>query len=628
MSTTPTDKKDLKPWRLGKTKAPSFTRLEQILEARHQPWVSYSIKAKNDRMPISYSQRQLEDSIDALPDDERALALFSACVHGDLEIAKAIWERRGPFDIEYEMGAAQIFINDEPTYALTKAMHSLTNVRSRQELAELYEWMPTVGLGFMVGVGTPSGELLQACRLQVPIREVAWPASFSGDLPALQSGVVTNPELLVALDHRSKQSSYPKAFREILCWVDEATAAEFSESLDRFESLQYIRFKNLVPGQGYQYLDVEFKDVTPELLESVSHRRIEDGVVSDSLAKNEYDSLNIRAFPENPAEPRNKILLAYQASIPVQHGFDFKPGFVLCRTTVDFLQQFQMGQVEPLNLNKAQAFASDYAPIDLMMLDVEQKNGLYGETLRSSVGMYHRSGSYEYGIHDFYNAFGDKSPLQPHLQAAIPKAMLDFILNRHCEINIDANALLALHQGLGIDNTGLRVSLEVHDLQVLADAGFRFSEESKITKSTREHNGFMISHVINLGDSDVILDIEDPFMESGDAKKTPEALAASGSRYRNAMITGLWPADTEKPGSIGEALVMAGRKKKWGETIHEKSLLAMIDHAGIEVCASLAKTTPQWNFLKDHFGREAMAPYLEDAAPQTRGRILMDDLGI
>jgi hypothetical protein len=91
---------------------------------------------------------------------------------------------------------------------------------------------------------------------------------------------------------------------------------------------------------------------------------------------------------------------------------------------------------------------------------------------------------------------------------------------------------------------------------------------------------------------------------------------------------GLWPSETTKPKSLSDALVMASRRKNWGDSNAEMALKAYIDVAGVEACVQAAKSDAHWMFMDRHFGREALTPYLKLTSRLTRGRLLENDLGM
>lgn len=621
-------------WKPTPTGSVEFQRLNQILELRIQPWVEISASTRlsqaNRPKLIPYEAGEIESSIAALQEDERGRALFRACIHGDLKIAKEIWNRHGPFEVRY--GAAHngndTTINDELVHDSTAPFHYFTNIKDSAELSELMEWMPTVGMGFLVGVGADSAPMLQSMRLEKTIQSVAWASRFEGDLPTLTKGVLTDPELMLTLQARSNESSYPVIFKEVLCWMEEGSINQFEGHVSGYQSIQSLFLDN---HRGTEYLEVPIDDVTDDVVKDICTTHLVDGMVELSDAKWKYRSLNLQTFPNEPSEPKNRLVLGYQADEPLKHGFNHKPGYVLCRTTVDFLEQFPIGTINQGNLAKAQEFSRAYFPLDLAMLEAPQKNAMHTGCLARKNGMHQGVHDTLYLIKTFYKGFADASPLQPYLQKSINSTLFGFIKQHHCYVPLDADSMIALKQGLGLDNAGFSVDIDYKDLSRLYEAGYRFSDDSLTYAqlSFRQNSrGGESMYRLHEKDTEVKFNAENPFMEKGSQNQSEWDKAAIKNRYSNAISMNLWPAETTRPQSLSEAVVMAGRKKKWGDTPHEQSLLAYIDHAGMKACAEVAKTTPHWTFLKDHFGREAMDPYMGTATRAARGKILMDDLGM
>jgi hypothetical protein len=612
----------------------AFRRLDEILEARYMGWVKFhSMVDEAKYSPRSFEESEITPLIDKLEADELSRALVRACVHGDLLIAKAIWSQRGPFETSYEESAHQDLINGEVTFLSTKAKHLFTNARSISEVAELMEWMPTVGLGFMVGVGTPTALSLESWRMEDPIKSLAWASSYEGELPMLSYGSIAQPELMLALDEKVRSSHYPEAFQHILCWVEEGMVNEFPRELDPFESYQQLYLKRAVRGADDEILGIPVSEVTEAALSDVSKRSIVDGEIVDTDAPWSYHALTLETFPVNPEESRNNLTLGYQADEPLKHGFNHKPGYVLCRTRVDFLRQFNIGRVQEENLTKAKAFTAGYFPLDLMVLDVPQTSKYKTDFVRLNNGMRQGTRDTPYLIRKLYKAYGNDSPIQAYLQKALTAPLLDYVRGLYSAVTLDAESMLGLFQGLGVDNQGYRLDLNYKGLQLLHVAGFRFSNDSVIGKSLQDSStGKAIQHRLSSEGTDVVMNIDSildgSLATSMAASADPDVKAAWDNRYINALSMNLWPAETAKPESLLDALVKASRKKKWGSTTPETALLTYIDLAGIEACAEVAKTAPHWAFMKEHFGREALTPYMRQIPAKVRGDILMDDIGL
>jgi hypothetical protein len=628
MSTHPTSNATPKPeWKMSPTGSPAFRRLEEILEARYMGWVEFSMAARDSYSPRTVGESDIEIAIRDLEPQELARALVKACFHADVAIAKAIWEQRGPFEVDYQEGHRQVLINDEVVHEGTKANHILTNARSAKDIQDLMEWMPNVGLGFMCGVGTDKALLLQSYRIEQPIKQLSWTASFGGELPVLSYGTLAQPELMLVLDEKKRSSHYQDAFDHILCWVEEGMVREFADEFDAFESIQELYLKPSVTGGSDEIRAIPVSEVTEQALADVSRKSIVDGVIVKSDAPWSYHGLCFETFPVEPGVPENNLVLGYQADEPLKHGYNHKPGHVLCRTRVSFLRQFNIGPVQQGNLALAKEFAAGYFPLDLMLLRVPQVHKLGVGCVRLDNGMRQGTRDTPYLIRNLYKALGNDSPIQAHLQKSLTQPLLNYVRELYCEVTLDAESMLGLFQGLAIDNTGYRLDINYKDLQRLHDADFKFSDDSVVANSPTSLNSDPgMQHRLSSADTDVLINInsglDDAMLDQYGDK------LAWNNRFANALRMNLWPAETPRPCSLLDALLKAGRKKKWGDSTQELALLAYIDHAGLEACAEVAKTATHWAFMKEHFGREAMTPYMRKIPAKVRGGILMDDMGL
>jgi hypothetical protein len=630
MSTkSPSDATPKPEWKMPPTGSVAFRRLEEILEARYLGWVEFTLKAEAAYSPRSVGPDDIGNAIRDLEPDELARALVRACFHADLTIAKEIWSQRGPFEVVYQEGKHQVLINGEATHEYTKTQHLLTNAKTISDIEELFEWMPSIGLGFMCGVGTKDGLLLQGHRIEKPIKYLSWATNFTGELPMFSYGSVAQPELMLALDDKMRTSHYADSFDHILCWVEEGTMREFPDEFDAFESIQELYLKRKGADGKDEIRIIPVSEVTEDALSDVSRRAIVDGEIVNSDAPWSYHGLSLETFPVEPGVPQNNLVLGYQADAPLKHGFNHKPGHVLCRTRVSFLRQFNIGPVQQDNLAKAKAFVVGYFPFDLMMHRVPQTVLRGPGCVRLDNGMRQGTRDTPYLIRDLYKALGNDSPVQHYLQKALTPPLLDYIRDLYCDVTLDAESMLALFQGLGVDNQGYRVDLNYKGLQILQDAGFRFSDDSVIADSQQiSASGYLLQHRLNSQDTDVLLKIDSTLDGQMVTNGSFDERKAWDNRYTNALSMNLWPAETVRPESLVDALVKAGRKKKWGTTVPEMALRTYINQAGLEACAEVAKTAPHWAFLKEHFGREAMTPFMRKIPAKVRGTILMDDIGL
>jgi hypothetical protein len=602
----------------------AFKRLGDVMSGRYVGWGNSLLVDSWKDSELAEQEAEIKELIQELESDELARALYSACMYGDLLVAQSIWHKRGPFSIEYQAGQnGQVLLNGQLAHGTGDALDTFANTRSIKELRELFEWLPTIGMGFMVGVGSPTALLLQSDKLKSSIRNLAWSTNFSGELPILSESGVARPELMLALQDKLGTSLFPEAFQDVLCWVDERMLVELPNGFEPYKAMQHLKLRKTVYGSHTEYAEIPFAEVTDELLNEVSQRTINEGYVAESRAPWSFDELSLRTVPLDPQNPRNNAVLGHQASETVKHGYDHLPGHVLCRTRVDVLSQFATGPVRAENMAKAAQYVWDYFPVDLMMFDVHQIKPMNTNCLREKIGMVYGLDVRKSQIRDFYNAFGHGSPVQSKLKT-LPEPLLKFMFAFHCTSDLDAKSMISLNQGLGIDNTGFSLDLDFRGLQLLHDEGFRFSDLTVISKSSEKlEDGGHYHHRASSQDTSVLLDMSDT-----GSKGKGDGLDAWNNRFANALNMNLWPVRSTKPESVAKGLSKASRKKSWSSTPDECALLAYLDHAGIEACTSVAKTTAHWVFLKDHFGREAIEPYVRKMPRDARGQVLSDDMGL
>ena len=613
--------------------SPSLRRLGEIFTARHQAWCVYrgNDKAKLNQMP--YTAADLSDAIQGLEDYELSRALVGSCYHGDLEIAQQIWEARGPFETVHVKAKYQELINGTAVRQGTGAEHLFTNARSLEEIRALLEWVPTVGLGFLVGVGSDHALLLDSELLEEPVKRMAHKSVFSGELPSLAGGVVSNPELLVALRDRQESSALPEAHEDILCWVPNEEVAEHPDHLKPFlvhQGVHLIRNKPFADKVGFERREFAFSECTEELMSEVDQRSIESAQVRTTPSTWSFNILEMRVEPAAGLSGYpSEIVLGYQASEAIKHGFDHKPGHTLCHTSVSFLSGFPVSAVDQNKFKQASAFARGYFPLDLLSLSREGPLKFYTGCLRRNPGLSLGQGRAS-NVRDLHNAFADDSLIKDQVKKALPRPLVDFLNQFYCQINLDGKSMLALWQGLGIDNAKFGAQLNSWDLQKLHDAGYRFADATvthlpqRFTSTGKQ----LTFERWSSADTEVYLSLATetviPKGTSQDALKQ----AALDNAYHNALRMNLWPAETEKPETLRKALIQSAAKKKPGDTNHERAMRAWFDLEGIENCVKAADSASQVDFVRRHFGHNEVQPYLNLTTRKIRGRLVEDDLGL
>lgn len=612
--------------------SPALSRLGEIFAARHQPWADYPVGGKEKLRQKPYTAAELTDAINGLEHYEVARALVGAAMEGDLEIAKAIWAARGPFEVVHEHRGYLELINGTSVRQSTQAKHHLPSAKSLSDVKELMEWLPTIGLGFMVGVGSEQSMLLDSTYLEVPIRKLAHKIAYTGELPSLSRGVVSNPELMIALADKARTSHFPEAYDDILCWVPNEEVAEFQEHLKPFvvhQGLSLVRPKTPEEGSGFHRQTFALSECTETLIAQVDSRGIENGDSKNYSRQWSFRGLEMRIEPAGGlAEYASEALLPYLASEAIAHGFDHKPGHTLCHTSVAFLCNFMPGREEPLKLQEAMQFAEQYFPMDLLCVAKEGKDKCDPSCLRLRTGFMRGQGRGVSNITDLLRFFGDDSPLKDQVRREVPRPLVDFMVNLQCDISIDGKTLLAMKQGLGMDNSGFGVRLDSQSLQMLHDAGYQFAPGTA-THLPQRHSatGRQLTYQrMSHQDTEVYLHLSGEYVTAAGSPKpeTPELKNA----YQNALRMNLWPAETPRPENLRKAMIQAAAKKKPGDSNQERALRAWFDLEGVENCVKAADTVSQVDFVRRHFGHNAVQPYLNLTSRKIRGRLIEDDLGM
>jgi hypothetical protein len=622
---------------LHKQPSHALSLLEVILTSRHQPWCSYQGRRVPSGVNATHSAQDIGASIENLEEAELARALVRACLHGDLDIAQAIWSIRGPFEIHHEHRQHHEVINGTAVRQGTEASHLLTNAKSIKDLDQLMGWMPTVGLGFMVGVGSEHALLLESAWLEEPIKALAHKVSYAGALPILSEGAILHPELVIALQEKQRSSGLTEAFEDILCWVPDEEVANFPDHLKPFEvnqGLHLIRPRAAGDAEPYFHREMfALEQCTEELISQVSTRSVSNATTQNHPGVWDMDYLELRVTPKNDlisSYPSN-VVLGYQASKALQFGFDHKPGHTLCHTSVDFLSGFQVCEVDRERYKEAAAFTENYFPLDILSMKWEGPEKFFATCLRKQPGFYLGRGkvSAYSNIMEFYRAFGNDSEIRDQIRSALPRPLVNLMMQLNCTTNLDLSSMLALQQGLGIDNEGFGAQLDSLDLQKLHDAGYRFSDQT-VTQLPQRYSSLgrqLTYERLNSSDTEVYLNLAKEQIHPAQESEREIRTRAQENAFHNALRMNLWPAEEARPESLRHGIIQAARKKP-DNTNFDRALRAWFDIEGVENCLKAADSVSQVDFLRRHFGHTVVKPLLNLTSRKIRAKLLEDDLGL
>jgi hypothetical protein len=578
---------------------------------------------------------------DGLSKDELALGLISACMVGDLPVAQAIWREAGPFEMSFQREKYQNSVNGQAIGRLVNTDIYFGSAVNTELLAELFEWMPTVGLGFLCGVNAEGSMLLDSNYIGDAVR-MACTKPFDGALPSLTQGRVDQPELLLALAAKGDQSAYRESYAEILCWATPEMVEGFPEHLAPFKSDQTLDYKTWpAPSNISHPLEqIPLANLTDDFIDRV--RTVPGYLYAPAEEDNSISFINLKLRTMGVGDRLDiidLILLKRFLTEPLQYGFDYPAGKVLCRTTVDFLQQFEIGETKLDNLEKSERFCNGYFPMDIILFKNDKHKYADARSVQFNIGIKTEGFNDFGGVNDLFRMLRNDHPLQSRVRDAIPVKLWDFLAGTCMSYPVAYDALIGMHQGLGFDNKKVSVNLTLETLEILHKTGFRFAEGTACFFSDKDMSKARLTKAV----SPISLDLPGSFVRG----TKPDNAARHSNGFKLAIEMNLWPAETEAPKNLEEALSMAGRKKNWGAVpsgngkqgsvgakkdlaayAHENALKAYIQHAGIEACVEIAKSVTHWQGIANLFDTNVIRPYLKQSPSAFRGKLLENALGL
>ena len=530
-----------------------------------------------------------------LPEGEVAALALYIISYGELTLLEELWKGRGPFQLNLKHDAQKNIhiLNGREFVLLSDAPNlfkSLGSVEDYQKLFRLISDMEFRGLIDM----TPEGSnLFTMGNSDVVRRNCRRGTRFTGDLPKLDAGVVSQGELLQALTIGSKRPGMSKAYDKLLCWATPEMVRQHPGLLKPYAA------KHEFSTNGVFYPPKMTISEWSDRFEADAQARVRGTLPSQIWLQNESD-----------AEPEvARILLRHMATNEVQYGFDAKPGYVLCHTSANFLYEFPLApDVDAVNLHDACVFVDKYLPFDLLWLDA-----IPGA---------------QFNDDEFYRGHTCQQFLwllgsEPEVVAATKNLLTPDQFKAIASGETIEGALLAvLNRNFGFDNQGMRVKLAIYDVETLTAIDFKFAEGTKSLSGKSFPSAYRgISSAVDLDEISKGTNPEPTW--SGRQRVLVEA-------YTNLTAMGLWPcSQIPEPASVKEALLECTRKKL-GNRYNEValSLRGYLINAGAEACAAVAKTPAQWEYLVDALGPDAMKPYAQKMTLKALGTVFGSELGI
>lgn len=604
------------PFIIGQQPVGALKRLMEILSLRRKPWSLEKYRSIDELRAEPFTNAELEAVLAEMPESDQGEALAHAAFYGDLYIGKRLLELHGPIATSMEQGSSQTLLNGRPFYS-DQVKPFLRNATSAGEIAELLDWLPSAGLGWMVGIDSDRSELLNYGGLEKAC-QFARKTCFGGELPTFSNGKITNPELLLALYEQMNRSAYPAIYDKILCWVPEHTVAQFPDDLVPFESHQRVQVedtdKDLRPDRTRW---VPLSECSKELFNSLENEWAAKTDPSRLYKSMRYSDLELKtASTKSAIDPEADMLLGHLANKSIRHGFWEHPGMVLCQSTATFLSQFEMGGCQPDNQQRTKAFIENYGPVDLIALNHADPSKLSAELFNLKVGYKRGREAGQYAVNNLLSRLNAPEPLRSQVKGALPKELITFLAELYGDGRLNAASLGTLYREYGIDNAGMALKLYSEDIEKLHEEGYQFSKHTKVLATDT---------VDGVADRQGQLVLNHIGMEQWSQERYE-------GMFQKAISMGIWPTSkVAQPKTLSDSLVSLAKRRppaNWVQNPALASLRGCLRNAGPEQCAQAAKSDKQWLVLGEVFGTDVLQPWMPATSLKARGKLFMKDLGL
>lgn len=555
-----------------------------------------------DQKPEEWNIADYRVKISRLTEYDLSDCAFQAALNGNVRLLRLLNEERGPIQVAYENSTQN---PDKHTLnGVTCNMDGIKRLKDLQSVADFKDLLKAIQEFGVEGLTEP-GDTYPALFYRIDSNKFVDGLSierFAGALPKLSGGVLTNPELAIALRHEEASNPHPMAYKPILCWAKPEMVDSFPDSL-----APLTPFQSVGGIYGKQPLH-EFKAG-----DGIRFDKITTGVKASSNAR--YSDLMMKSL----------------CPLSAYYGFDEQNGLVLCETTTEFLLGFELAGITPENTQAAKDFAKGYCPIEILATmavdtcvdDYGHPNNLW--FTKSACSVDHRD-----SFSEIFALAADDHPLKDMARSMLQPDQWKDLLKK-AGTKLDAESLIAMHQAFGFDNTGLKITVRSNEISQYLAANFRFSDESEFFNTTKRFKYYLdenidaeITAVLSTFDFSSLKDLDvSPLGEE-------TVLERATNSFRDVVVKlNLWPSDSERPVDLADALRMSGPMdlNSWGCN-RALGLRAILVDAGLPACAEVANTSRSWLKLTEAFSREEITPYMNQMSKESRGSILEQDLGI
>lgn len=386
-------------------------------------------------------------------------------------------------------------------------------------------------------------------------------------LPILDSGRVSNPEMILALSERDFGQLMP-AYENVLFFATKSMAEVFQDEVEEFSN--FVRF--ILPADlgcevGFESIDSGLVDFVPDTID-----KVEMGLgLNDTLTLSQVMACN-----------------AY-ASAGLRLGLGIDPEMILCSAKLDFLTRFEMGDYSEARSAAVNDYLDSWSPVSNIVhgargYPVATEGFPYTGVVSLWPGqLFSRSMNSDYGAD-----------------------LVDLLPVRAWELMRASTSLQSIGCILFPHKFGLLApipafsSLSEDDIDQLADAGYKFQCGGAVGLAgwgDYNTNKFTVSQTIL------------KLMDMAESPITIEHWLSDSGPSEVLKSVGIWCSMTSS--SVGAPI-----------------LATFAYRHGIEAMIEAVSHESSWGFLLEVFGPEALLKYVDRIPAKARVDIVSSDFNI
>ncbi|MBB4861644.1 hypothetical protein HNP46_000455 [Pseudomonas nitritireducens] len=441
-------------------------------------------------------------SVLSLKDADLASAFARAALVGDVELAKILWERRGPFKAEIrvlpgeptrfeilgEEGARPLATRGT-NYISEKKDQYLAMLSCASDAEELFSLILKSGLLGEGNIDNAASLLFDADGISEATQRFSalGPQFTEEELPFLRNGVLENPEAAIAMAELQESRTFMRAYEHMLCWATPDMIDDFPNHLRPYSvslELDYKLARALVdePTQSGDYVTERvseplevFRQGAARLLRSI--KGLEDGKSLMIWHSFVPETLRCNVSPQDKNSLVDDLVLAAQASRAIRCGFGIHQGRVLCATSPEFLTSFVSAAPRESRLEAMRQRLANYFPLGIIHME-------YAFGPESSLWLIPRHRDHFSGNYLIRTA-GKCADFQRRIQQYLPDLLIERLAREAYGLQ---RSSLTFHPSefqtladVGLGHLPVRAELTAVQVEEMAKRGVKIPAGSKIT---------------------------------------------------------------------------------------------------------------------------------------------------